>query len=162
MRRAVRLKRVLSQPPASLLLLAEAVFFLAWARLLVLLPFSSVSRSLRLLPMQDTAFSAPWADERDIRRLSRFLHAASRHVCWECKCLVRALAAVRMLARRGIDSTLYLGTAKGDGGGLIAHAWVRCGSVYVTGAEEMGRFTTVGKFAKFAHHHSKPEGVHHG
>ena len=53
-----------------------------------------------------------------------------------------------MLERRNIDSTLYLGTAKDYQGQFIAHAWLRSGPFYLTGAEEMGRFIVVGKFAK--------------
>ncbi|GAE44160.1 hypothetical protein JCM21738_846 [Mesobacillus boroniphilus JCM 21738] len=52
-----------------------------------------------------------------------------------------------MLQRRGINSTLYLGTAKDETGKLIAHAWLRSGSYYVSGAEEMNRFTVVSKFS---------------
>lgn len=58
------------------------------------------------------------------------------HVCtktaWESKCLVRALTAQRLLARKKIHSTLYLGCAVQEGE-MVAHAWLRCGSMYVTG-----------------------------
>ena len=53
-----------------------------------------------------------------------------------------------MLEKRGIESTLYLGTAKDESGELIAHAWLRSGPYFVTGAEGMEKFTVVGKFAK--------------
>ena len=45
-----------------------------------------------------------------------------------------------MLERRNIESTLYLGTAKDDQGQFIAHAWLRSGPFYLTGAEEMEAF----------------------
>jgi hypothetical protein len=51
-----------------------------------------------------------------------------------------------MLNRRHIDSTLYLGVAK-EKGSLIAHAWLRCGSRYVTGKEGVEKFTVVSTFA---------------
>ena len=55
---------------------------------------------------------------------------------------------MRMLEKRGIESTLYLGTARDESGKMIAHAWLRSGPYYITGSEGMERFTVVGKFAK--------------
>ncbi|MBW7458870.1 lasso peptide biosynthesis B2 protein, partial [Paenibacillus sepulcri] len=76
------------------------------------------------------------------------INTVSRHTPWESKCLVRAIAGMKMLERRRIDSTLYMGTAKDKTGQLIAHAWLRSGPVYITGAEVMNRFIVVQKFAK--------------
>ena len=72
----------------------------------------------------------------------------SRYTFWESQCLVKAIAAMKMLERRQIESTLYLGTAKDEKGKLIAHAWLRSGPFYITGAEVMEKFTVVSKFAK--------------
>ena len=47
---------------------------------------------------------------------------------------------MKMLERRKIESTLYLGTAKDENGKMIAHAWLRSGPFYITGAEGMERF----------------------
>ena len=40
----------------------------------------------------------------------------SRYTFWESQCLVKAIAAMKMLERRQIESTLYLGTAKDENG----------------------------------------------
>ncbi len=74
----------------------------------------------------------------------------SRHTWWESQCLVMAIAAMKMLDRRGIESTLYLGTARDADGKMIAHAWLRSGNIYLTGFEEMRKFTVVGKFGNAA------------
>jgi hypothetical protein len=63
-------------------------------------------------------------------------------------CLVKAIAAMKMLERRQIESTIYLGTAKDKTGKLIAHAWLRSGPFYITGAEVVDQFVVVSKFAK--------------
>ena len=55
---------------------------------------------------------------------------------------------MKMLERRKIESTLYLGTGKDEDGSFAAHAWLRSGPYYVTGANGMERYTVVGKFAK--------------
>ena len=51
----------------------------------------------------------------------------SKYTFWESQCLVKAIAGMKMLERRQIESTLYLGTAKDELGKLIAHAWLRSG-----------------------------------
>ena len=63
---------------------------------------------------------------------------------WESKCLVRAMTARKLLKEAGIHSTLYLGVGK-DEGKMIAHAWLRCGQMYVTG----GNGSSYAMVAKF-------------
>lgn len=65
---------------------------------------------------------------------------------WESKCLIKALTAQRMLFKKNIKTTIYLGVAKEDGE-MKAHAWLRCGSIYVTGGNGDG-YSTVAKFSK--------------
>ncbi|WP_081668221.1 lasso peptide biosynthesis B2 protein [Butyrivibrio sp. MC2013] len=75
-------------------------------------------------------------------RLCRNVALVVEHVCnrtrWESKCLVRALTAQRLLAEKGVESTMYLGCKLDEHGKMVAHAWVRCGKVYVTGGNGEG------------------------
>lgn len=64
---------------------------------------------------------------------------------WESKCLVRALTAQKLLKSKGISSTMYLGCGYDDGK-MVAHAWLRCGKMYVTGGDGTG-YSVVDKFA---------------
>ena len=64
---------------------------------------------------------------------------------WESKCLVRALTAQRLLAERGITSTMYLGVGYDENKKIIAHAWLRSGRMYVTGGDGSG-LAVVDKF----------------
>ena len=66
---------------------------------------------------------------------------------WESKCLVRALTARYLLHRKGIKTTLYLGVGKDENGKMIAHSWLRCGKMYVTGGNGEG-FGVVAKFCR--------------
>jgi hypothetical protein len=59
------------------------------------------------------------------RQVVRAVDAASRIVPGGSNCLVRALAARTLLARRGIRSELVFGVARGPAGVLRAHAWLR-------------------------------------
>lgn len=75
------------------------------------------------------------------------IHAVSKRTPWESKCLVRAITAQVILHQKKISSTMYLGVAKDENKKLTAHAWVRCGSYILTGADEMKNFVQVAKFA---------------
>lgn len=56
---------------------------------------------------------------------------------WESKCLVKALIAQKLLTKKGIHTTLYMGVGK-ESDKMTAHAWLRCGSLYVTGGDGTG------------------------
>jgi hypothetical protein len=140
-------KKFLSLHPSKKMLVLEAFFYLGWARILKALPFSKVAPSLGTL-MEETSHAHNPSDEEVIINITRVIRVMSRHTWWESMCLVKAIAAMKMLERRHIESTLYLGTAKDPSGKLIAHAWLRSGPFYVTGAEEMDAFTVVSKFGK--------------
>jgi len=56
---------------------------------------------------------------------------------WESKCLVRALTAQKLLKKKKIESTMYLGVKKEEGK-MVAHAWLRVGTLYVTGGNGEG------------------------
>ena len=65
---------------------------------------------------------------------------------WESKCLVRALTAQHILSKKHIHTTLYLGCGLEDKK-MVAHAWLRCGELYVTGGNGEG-YAVVSKFYK--------------
>ncbi|WP_077623680.1 lasso peptide biosynthesis B2 protein [Sediminibacillus massiliensis] len=129
------------------LLLIESYVYLAWARILKCVSFSKVAPSLGM-QMQETSFEIDISNEKLIKNVSQAVNLMSRYTFWESQCLVKAIAAMKMLEKRKIESTLYLGTAKDESGKLIAHAWLRSGSFFVTGYEGRERFTIVNKFAK--------------
>jgi hypothetical protein len=142
-----KIKFFIKMDKATKLLLIEAFILLGWARVLKLLPFSKVAPSLGE-PLMETSYSFNESNKRELRNISNAIHIMSRHTLWESQCLVKAIAGMKMLERRQIESTIYLGTAKDGTGKLIAHAWLRSGPFYLTGSEGMEKFTVVGQFAK--------------
>lgn len=79
-------------------------------------------------------------------RIAHHVNRVSSHTPWESKCLVRALTAQKLLTRKKIASTLYLGVGR-KGGKMVAHAWIRTGSYYLTGG--MGEdYAIVARFRK--------------
>ncbi|URT70230.1 lasso peptide biosynthesis B2 protein [Cytobacillus firmus] len=133
--------------PKTKLLFLEAFLFLGWARILKMIPFKKVAPSLGD-QMYETSVKYIAADNEKIKNVSHSIHIMSRYTFWESECLVKAIAAAKMLERRNIDSTLYLGTARDEDGTMIAHAWLRSGPFYVSGSEGIEKFTVVGMFAR--------------
>ena len=125
----------------------EALACLAFARLAILLMrFPALSRRLGV-PMQESTQDDDDCNRSVLRRIAWAIGAASRRAPWRCKCLEQAVAAKMMLRRRGLVSTLYLGVARESSASIQAHAWVRCGSYYVTGGEDRARYTVVSTLA---------------
>jgi hypothetical protein len=135
----------------------EATWRLALARgMIVLLRFPNLAKRLGT-PMRESVSDDDLSRKRVLRRIRWAIAAISRRAPWRCKCLEQAIAAKMMLRARNIDNTLYLGVARDSASAsssastkssaVEAHAWLRCGSVYVTGGEERGRFTVVSMFA---------------
>ncbi len=76
-------------------------------------------------------------------RIARAVARGSRLVPWPT-CLVRALAARRLLARHGHASELRLGVARPAEGRFGAHAWLECGGVAIVGGKGSGaQYTTL-------------------
>ncbi|QYR24277.1 lasso peptide biosynthesis B2 protein [Paenibacillus sp. sptzw28] len=146
---------------AMRMLILEAFLYLGWARILKALPFSKVAPSLGIL-MEETPLTHNQSDEVTLQNVSRVIRTISRHTWWESMCLVKAIAAMKMLERRRIESTLYLGTARDSSGKMIAHAWLRSGPFYITGAEEMDAFTVVSKFGKVLRLEEKQRSIMNG
>jgi hypothetical protein len=96
--------------------------------------------------MRETSYSSNTEQDLLHRKVSKAVHAMSRVTWWESQCLVKAVAAMKMLQRRGIPSTLYLGSGRDETGKMIAHAWLRSGSYYVTGNEKLERYAVVAVF----------------
>ncbi|MFC3884761.1 lasso peptide biosynthesis B2 protein [Bacillus songklensis] len=131
----------------TMLLFTEAFIYLGWARILKSMPFSKVAPTLGI-HMNETSLSYNESDRMILKNIYEAIHIMSRYTFWESQCLVKAIAGMKMLERRRIESTLYLGTAKDETGKMIAHAWLRSGPFYISGSEGMEKFTVVGKFAK--------------
>ncbi|AIQ62616.1 hypothetical protein D3C81_210070 [compost metagenome] len=144
-----KIRRLAGLDRTTLRFYIEAFVLLGWARTLLYYKFSRVAPQLGRRG-EETAMQADPQHLAFLNHIANSINTISRYTPWQSKCLVRAIAGMKMLERRGIDSTLYLGTGKDENGMLIAHAWLRSGPYYISGAEVMDRFVTVDKFAKSA------------
>ncbi|WP_160032901.1 lasso peptide biosynthesis B2 protein [Paenibacillus sp. An7] len=137
----------LRQKPALKRMIVEAWLYLAYARVLSFLPFARIAPLLGA-EQQETTFERHPVKEKTALHISKVIYKVSKHTPWKSECMVTGIAAMKMLQRRRIASTLYFGIAKNDDQKLIAHAWLRSGTLYVTGAKGIEKFTVVNKFAK--------------
>lgn len=135
-------------PRAEQLLAVELALELARARLeLKWLPFRWIAPGLGpLLPAAEepAPLGGGLAPDPLLARVSRVTGLLAAALPWDCRCLVRAMAALRVLRRRGRATTLYLGVRRRSS--LEAHAWLWCDGRVVTGGRERPDFTPVGRF----------------
>lgn len=111
---------------------------------------SWVWMTVRLLPsrkwrgwLQPTDLQQPPLQlARDLRRIIAFLGPVLPR---RTRCLICAMAARAMLARRGYGSTLSLGTDTSQSA-MTAHAWLSASSIIVTGRESMADYKEVARF----------------
>ncbi|HKO01340.1 MAG TPA: lasso peptide biosynthesis B2 protein [Thermoanaerobaculia bacterium] len=74
------------------------------------------------------------SDATAVRRVKWAIDAAHRRLPWNVPCLATAIAANRLLARRGIPSELWLGVKTSEQSPIDAHAWLVADGCVVTGA----------------------------
>ena len=142
-----RMRKFIAYPTRDKLALLEAAFWLAVGRLAIhFVPFRQIAARLGT-HMAETPRAPLRGRLAELRRVQSTISIASRHLPWECKCLVQAITARMMLRRRRLPSTMYFGVRKGDDGSLEAHAWLRSGDIIVTGRRGMKRFAVVGTFS---------------
>jgi hypothetical protein len=128
----------------------KSFFYLSIAKLCnITLPFRYYAPRLGQ-SYTETLFTPETNNPRQLIELRRSIRRVARHLPWHTKCLDQAMATHWILSRRGFASTLYFGVRKSEETKdlLDAHAWVRCGDVYVIGYQPLSQFTVVGSYAK--------------
>ena len=106
---------------------------------LYLLPFSVLRQHLsREVPIRTDASATDEANQ-----LARFVIATSRWVP-RATCLTQAMSLHRLLAQRGIDSTLCIGVGRDEQGAFRAHAWIdRQNKILVGGGFDLAKLTAL-------------------
>jgi Transglutaminase-like superfamily len=132
-------------------LLFQALVVVGLIRIgLWMLPFRTVMRGLSVLTRRDVPESLEGTTaEQDldnrvgwrVKTVSRWIPGAT--------CLTQALATQMLLSRRGQESDLRIGVAKGEGGKLEAHAWVELnGKVIIGKLPDLYRYVNITHPAK--------------
>lgn len=127
-------------------LMIEAFLLLGYSRFIVLhFQFKKIANILGK-SNTETVKANDEINLDKVKMIARAIRTMSKSTPWESKCLVQAYAAKLMLKKRNQPCTVYLGVSKDENGQMIAHAWVRCGEMYVTGGDG-AKFTVTGKFS---------------
>jgi len=131
----------------SKLRFVQAYIYTGIARAFILfVPFNKLKKRMGNLK-EESAKVVDISSYRIAKNISWSVIQASRYTPWESKCLVQALTARRMMKERGVSTTLYLGVMKNEKNEMLAHAWIRCGSYYITGGSNRYGYAVVAKFA---------------
>ena len=140
---ATRALKFLRLPLGSKVLLLEAWITLGLCRGMVLtLPFRWIVPRLRArLPD-----SAHVSGQAEARAVGWALQVAGKYTPWKSTCLAQAIAGKRMLHRRKLPSTLFLGVRKGEEDEFEAHAWLDCDSITLTGGHDHAGYSGVSSF----------------
>ena len=87
-----------------------------------------------------SASSGETGDLATVRRVRLAMLRAINNVPGSPNCLPQALAARWMLERRGIRSSLFIGTQRDSDGVPRFHAWLKVGDEWVTGLCDEERY----------------------
>lgn len=132
---------------AEWLLLLEAGVLLGLARLAVLtLPFRLVMRACGR-HMAESPRELDADEEARVKQVAQAIETARLFTPWDSNCLAQALTGARMLGRRGIATTTYLGVTAESPQELGAHAWLRAGPDVILGDYQLDTYATVSSFA---------------
>ena len=134
-------------------LLAEAAAYLLAARLaLIFIPFPRLARRLgTFVPPTDprvlqTKTIAADGQARLAEDIGWAVTRAARYLPFKAVCLPQAMAARVMLKRRGVESVMHFGAARGTEKPLDAHAWLDAAGVEVTGYPVAENFAEIACF----------------
>lgn len=127
------------------LLFIEAFFLTGLMRAKILkVPFNKLKKELGTYNTE-SADDVVLDDYKIAKIVRDVVVTISKFTPWESLCLVQAMTVQRMLKKRGISTTIYLGVNK-ENKNMVAHAWIRCGKMFVTGGDGSG-YATVAKFS---------------
>jgi len=110
-----------------------------------LFPFHYLHRLLQS-PVAPLTEALPHPGET--RAVGAAIERVARHHPVRVTCLMQAIAATRMLARRGIPSTTLFGVRRGEAPHPDAHAWVQAGDVVVTGGTEIDSYRVIARYER--------------
>ena len=142
-----KIKRFLNISTKDKILVIRIVYLSLFYRILILIvPFKRISKNLGETKIISHYKPKKW-EMLYIKRVYYYILKVCTKTPWESKCLVQALIGRRLMYKKHIETTLFLGVCKDKDKNMIAHAWLKCGDNYVTG-DIKNEFGIVGTFTK--------------
>ncbi|GAB3666567.1 hypothetical protein GCM10028791_42400 [Echinicola sediminis] len=115
-------------------------------------PFSTIAKKIG--HFQQETPSNPVPENELLVSIGSLIRYVSRFTPWKSNCFAQALCAHHILKSKKIDHTIYFGVQMNETMEMKAHAWLRAGSLIVTGASGRQAFTVTGKFAFYIENNS--------
>jgi hypothetical protein len=139
-------KKFYNTPFHEKCLFLEALVLLVRVRITIaLIPMPRLWKKIGQL-QHETPFEDVPHQHHFIFQVSRAIVRCRKVLRFNDRCYPEAITAKLMLRKRNIGSTLYVGVRK-DPDKVLAHAWLRCGSIIVTGKREMTNFAVLSTIA---------------
>jgi hypothetical protein len=79
--------------------------------------------------------------------IATVINGLSRRTPWPSTCLVKVIAAHKMLSKISIPHTLHFGVQKVTPGKIKAHAWLSVGNKILIGGDNADGFVEISKIA---------------
>lgn len=128
------------------ILISKAFYLTGYYRFSILfVPFNKLAKRIGTISLESTIepeeVFIPY-----IRKVRKAVMMTGKNTPWESLCLVQALTVQKLLKKKRIDNTVYLGLFKDANSKVLAHAWIKCGNKVVVGEKGMEKFSVVAKF----------------
>lgn len=120
----------------------EAVYLALWSRIYIhFFPFRKFA--VHLGREHEVVTTQNVKESLLVKDICRAMKRSSRYLPFHGKCLVEAVVVKKMLEKRNIKSTLYLGVSKKEHKEMIAHAWLVIDDTAIVGRQGMEKFVPV-------------------
>lgn len=125
---------------AEMVLIPEAFYQLLAARLRI-----SLLKSEHYLPPPKSGLpsSTLVAPNHHVQIIANVVNGLSLRTPWKSTCLVKVIAAHKMLVRRGVPHVLHFGVQKKSTLEIKAHAWLSVSNKMIIGGENAEGFTEI-------------------
>jgi len=128
------IKKITKPTFSDYAMMAEALFYLLVSDFLIyLLPMRWWSGWIGEAQQTVDAKPVPEYQKQTVRKVRKNVFRANKLLLKSSRCFALSLAIKKMLSRRNISVSLYLGVNKGETGSLKAHAWVKGGERIIYG-----------------------------
>lgn len=113
----------------------EALFYFAFCRAIVCCTSSGFYARFLGEPNCETLHNVSLSAQQyqTIVIIQTVLRVMPKYLPWKSACLDQAMVAQKLLKRRGLSTTVYVGFTHDSYRNFIGHAWARCGRCWIVG-----------------------------
>jgi hypothetical protein len=128
------IKKITKLSPIDYSMIGEALFYLLVSDFLIyVLPMRWWSSWIGETGQANNNEPVSEQQKQEVLQVRKNVYRADKLLLKTSRCFAFSLAIKKMLNRRNINASLYLGVNKGGDGALKAHAWVKGGENIIYG-----------------------------